>query len=61
MNQIFFHRMKKDELIFNDVQNLQFVYFLLDLNINIDRIKPLAQIGNIKLREIIYSKAKKNI
>lgn len=56
-----FHRMKKDELIFNDVQNLQFVYFLLDLNINIDRIKPLAQIGNIKLRESIYSKAKKNI
>lgn len=56
-----FHRMKKDELIFNDVQNLQFVYFLLDLNINIDRIKPLAQIGKKKLRESIYSKAKKNI
>ena len=53
--------MKKDELIFDDVRNLQFIYFLLDFDINIDRIKPLSQIGKKAYRESIYSKAKQSI
>ena len=54
-------RMKKDELIFDDIRNLQFIYFLLDFDINIDRIKPLSQIGKKAYRESIYSKAKQSI
>ena len=53
-----YHRMKKDELIYDDFQKLQFTYFLLDFNIKIDRIKRLEDIGKIALRESIYIKAK---
>ena len=51
-----FHRMKKDNLIFDDYQQTQFVYFLLDFNINISRIKPKTQLGNNDLREGIYNR-----
>ena len=50
--------MKKDELIYDDFQKLQFTYFLLDFNIKIDRIKRMEDIGKIALRESIYIKAK---
>lgn len=53
-----YHRMKKDELIYDDFQKLQFTYFLLDFNIKIDRIKRMEDIGKIALRESIYVKAK---
>lgn len=53
-----YHRMKKDELIFDDFQKLQFTYFLLDFNIKIDRIKRMEEIGKIPYRESIYAKAK---
>ena len=53
-----YHRMKKDELIYDDFQQIQFVYFLLEFNINIDRIKRMEDIGKIALRESIYIKAK---
>jgi hypothetical protein len=53
-----YHRMKKDELIYDDFQQLQFTYFLLDFNIKIDRIKRMDDIGKIDYRESIYSKAK---
>ena len=53
--------MKKDELIFDDVRNLQFIYFLLDFDINIYRIKPLSEIGKKPLRDSIYSRAKQSI
>jgi hypothetical protein len=53
-----YHRMKKDELIFDDFQKLQFTYFLLDFNIKIDRIKRMEEIGKIPYRESIYTKVK---
>lgn len=53
-----YHRMKKDELIYDDFQKLQFTYFLLNFNIKIDRIKRIGDIGKIELRESIYTKAK---
>lgn len=51
-----FHRMKKDNLIFDDYQQTQFVYFLLEFDINISRIKPKTQLGNNDLRESIYNR-----
>ncbi|MCA0349074.1 MAG: hypothetical protein LCH35_07415 [Bacteroidetes bacterium] len=51
-----YHRMKKDKFIFDDYQQTQFVYFLLDFNINISRIKPKTQLGNNDLREGIYNR-----
>ena len=51
-----FHRMKKDNLIFDDYQQTQFVFFLLDFDINISRIKPKTQLGNNDLREGIYNR-----
>ncbi len=53
-----YHRMKRDELIYDDFQQLQFTYFLINFNINIDRIKRLEDIGKIAYRESIYSKVK---
>jgi hypothetical protein len=52
-----FHRMKRDKLIFDDYQQTQFVFFLLDFDINISRIKPKTQLGNNDLREGIYNRA----
>ena len=51
-----YHRMKKDNLIFDDYQQTQFMYFLLDFDINIKRIKPKSQLGNNDLREGIYNR-----
>lgn len=51
-----FHRMKRDKLIFDDFQQTQFVFFLLDFDINISRIKPKSQLGNNDLREGIYNR-----
>ncbi|MDI9256527.1 hypothetical protein [Flavobacterium sedimenticola] len=51
-----YHRMKKDKLIFDDYQQIQFVYFLLEFDINISRIKPKSQLGNNDLREGIYNR-----
>ena len=48
--------MKKDNLIFDDYQQTQFMYFLLDFDINIKRIKPKSQLGNNDLREGIYNR-----
>lgn len=50
-----YHRMVKDKFIFSDYKQKEFVYFLLDFNINIDRIKPRTQLGNNDLRERIYN------
>lgn len=51
-----FHRMKRDKLIFDDFQQTQFVFFLLDFDINISRIKPKSQLGNNDLRVGIYNR-----
>jgi hypothetical protein len=51
-----YHRMKRDNLIFDDYQQTQFMYFLLDFDINIKRIKPKTQLGNNDLRESIYNR-----
>ena len=53
-----YHRMKRDKLIFDDYQKLQFAYFLMDFNISIDRIKRIEEIGKTAYRESIYSNAK---
>ncbi|WP_432672132.1 hypothetical protein [Flavobacterium sp. SM2513] len=53
-----YHRMLKDNLIFEDFQKLQFAYFLINFDINIDRIKRFEEIGNLKFREDIYNKTK---
>jgi len=53
-----YHRMLKDNLIYDDFQKLQFTYFLLNFDIKIDRIKSFSVIGKKELRESIYSKAK---
>lgn len=53
-----YHRMKKDELIYDDFQKLEFTYFLLNFDVKIDRIKRLEDIGKIALRESIYTKSK---
>jgi hypothetical protein len=54
-----FHRMKKDGLIYEDYQQTEFVFFLLNFDINIDRIKPLNEIGNKENKEEIYNRLKK--
>ena len=51
-----YHRMKRDNLIFDDYQQTQFIYFLIDFDINIKRIKPKTQLGNNDLRESIYNR-----
>lgn len=53
-----FHRMKKDKLIFDDYRQTEFVYFLLEYGIKVDRIKPLSQQGNTDYREGIYNRVK---
>ena len=51
-----FHRMKRDGLIYDDFQKLQFTYFLLKFEINIDRIKSMKEIGKLEYRESIYNR-----
>lgn len=53
-----YHRMIKDKLIYEDYKQTEFVFFLLDFNVNISRIKPKTQLGNNDLRESIYNSLK---
>ena len=54
-----FHRMKKDGLIYEDYMQTEFVFFLLNFDVNIDRIKLLGDIGNKENKEEIYNRLKK--
>ncbi|QKJ63353.1 hypothetical protein [Flavobacterium sp. M31R6] len=49
-----FHRMKEDNLIYDDYQQTQFVFFLLKFDINIDRVKTLNLIGYKSAKERTY-------
>lgn len=53
-----YHRMVKDKFIFEDYKQTEFVFFLLNFDINISRIKPKTQLGNNDLRESIYNSVK---
>lgn len=53
-----YYRMKKDRLIFDDIKQTEFVYFLLEFGINVGRVKPLSQQGNSDYREGIYNRVK---
>lgn len=53
-----YHRMIKDKLIFEDYKQTEFVFFLLNFEINISRIKPKNQLGNNDFRESIYNSIK---
>lgn len=53
-----YHRMIKNKLIYADYKQTEFVFFLLDFDINISRIKPKSQLGNNDLRESIYNSLK---
>lgn len=53
-----YHRMVKDKLIFEDYKQTEFVFFLLNFEINISRIKPKNQLGNNDFRESIYNSVK---
>ena len=55
-----YHKMKYDGLIYYDLLDKTFTDLLLDFDINIDRIKPLSQIGKKVYRESIYSEAKQS-
>lgn len=51
-----FHRMKKDDLIYRDVKQIEFIDFLATFEIHLDRLKPISQLGNSDLREGIYNR-----
>lgn len=51
-----FHRMKSDNLIFIDLKQIEFVDFLSNFEIHIDRIKSENLLGNMDLREGIYNR-----
>jgi hypothetical protein len=53
-----YHRMVKDKLIYDDYKQTEFVFFLLDFDVNISRIKPKTRLGNNDLRESIYNSLK---
>lgn len=53
-----YHRMKKDKLIYEDYKQTEFMYFLLEFDINIKRIKPKSQLGKTDFRESIYNSIK---
>lgn len=53
-----YHRMVKDKFIYEDYKQTEFMFFLLDFNINIKRIKPKTQLGKTDYRESIYNSAK---
>jgi hypothetical protein len=53
-----YHRMVKDKLIYEDYKQTEFVFFLLEFNVNISRIKPKTQFGNKDIRESIYNSIK---
>jgi hypothetical protein len=48
--------MKKDNLIYNDLKQLEFIDFLSTFEIHLDRLKPISQLGNNDLREGIYNR-----
>lgn len=49
-----YHQMKKDNLIFEDIKQIEYIDCLAFYNIYLDRIKPLSQIGNNDNRLKIY-------
>lgn len=51
-----FHRMKRDNLIYKDIKQLEFIDFLSSFEIHLDRLKPISQLGNNDLREGIYNR-----
>lgn len=53
-----YHRMVKDKFIYEDYKQTEFMYFLLNFDINIKRIKPKTQLGKTDLRESIYNSVK---
>lgn len=53
-----YHRMVKDKFIYDDYKQKEFVFFLLDFNINIKRIKSKSQLGKTDFRESIYNSLK---
>lgn len=53
-----FRRMIKDNYIFKDVKQLEFLDILSTHDISLDRIKPQSQIGKSKYRDSIYLKCK---
>lgn len=53
-----YHRMVKDKFIYEDYKQTEFMYFLLNFDINIKRIKPKNQLGKNDLRESIYNSVK---
>jgi hypothetical protein len=56
-----FHRMKKDNLIYDNIKHIEFIDFLSLFDIHIDRIKPLTQLGNNLLRESTYNSNKSTL
>ena len=53
-----YHKMLREGYIYNDYKQTEFVFFLLNFDINISRIKPWDDIGNKKLRDRIYLEVK---
>lgn len=51
-----YHRMVEDKFIYDDYKQTEFCFFLLDFEINIERIKPKNQQGSLELRESIYNR-----
>lgn len=51
-----FHRMKKDNFIYKELKQLEFIDFLSSFEIHLDRLKPISQLGNNDLREGIYNR-----
>lgn len=53
-----FHKMTYEDLIHNDLKQKSYYDFLSEFDISINRIKPLAEIGKIVLRDSVYDKSK---
>ena len=54
-----YHKLKYDKLIHEESKQTAFFNYLGTLGIFIDRVKPLSQIGNQKIKEEFYSNCKK--
>jgi hypothetical protein len=54
-----YHKLKYDKLIHEESKQTAFFNYLGTLGIYIDRVKPLSQIGNQKIKEEFYSNCKK--
>ena len=53
-----YHKMLRDDFVFDEMKHKEFIYFLLEFDISIDKIKPWNEIGNLELKERIYKKVK---